>query len=172
MTDSEVKPPSIANIGLKYGLISAGAGILIFLALALMASNPFDNTWGWVRIAISIAIIVLAHREFKSSGDGYMSYAQGFKIGFVMVIVSIIVGTGFTWFYTTIVDPGVMTIFFDAQREQMASNNMPDEQIDVAIEWTQKLFWPLALIGGVVGGTIGVLIVTIFTQKRNPEPQI
>lgn len=172
MTDSEVKPPSIMNIGLKYGLISTGVGILIFLALALTASNPFDNTWGWVRIAVSIVLIVLAHREFKNTGDGYMSYAQGFKIGFVMLIVGIIVGNLFTWFYTTIIDTTVMDTFYDAQREQMESNNMPDEQIDVALEWTRKLFWPIAFVFGIIGGTVGVLIVTIFTQKKNPEPQI
>jgi hypothetical protein len=169
MTDPEVNPPSIMNIGLKYGLISSGIGILIFLALALSAANPFDNTWGWVRIVISIAIIVLAHREFKASGDGYMSYAQGFKIGFVMVLVGIVIGNVFTWFYTTIIDPGVMDIFYDAQRTQMEGNNMPDEQIDVALEWTKKLFWPIAFVFGIIGGVIGVLIVTIFTQKKSPE---
>lgn len=159
------------NIGLKYGLMSTGVGILIFLALALMAMNPFDNTLGWVRIAISVVFIVLAHREFKNSGDGYMSYGQGFQVGFVMVLVSL-VGLLFTWFYTSMVDPGVMELFYDAQREQMESNNMPDEQIDVALEWTQKLFWVFAVVGGIIGGTIGVLIVTIFTQKRNPQPPI
>ncbi|HMJ70094.1 MAG TPA: DUF4199 domain-containing protein [Cyclobacteriaceae bacterium] len=172
MTDSEVKPPSIMNIGLKYGLISTGIGILMFLALALSAANPFDNTWGWVRIAISIVIIVLAHREFKNSGDGFMSYGQGFKIGLIMILVGIVVGNLFTWFYTAVVDPGVMDIFYDAQRTQMEGNNMPDEQIDVAIEWTKKLFWPIAFVFGIIGGLIGVLIITIFTKKENPEPQI
>jgi hypothetical protein len=171
MTDSEVKPPSILNIGLKYGLISTGIGILIFLALALSAANPFDNVWGWVRIGISIVLIVLAHREFKTTGDGFMSYGQGFKIGFVMLLVGIVIGNLFTWFYTSMIDPGVMDTFYDAQREQMEGNNMPDEQIDVAIEWTKKLFWPIAFVFGIIGGTVGVLIVTIFTQKKNPEPQ-
>jgi hypothetical protein len=160
------------NIGLKYGLISTGVGILIFLVLALMAINPFDNTLGWVRIGISIVFIVLAHREFKNSGDGYMSYGQGFMIGLVMAVIGIVVGNLFVWFYTTIIDTGVMELFYDAQREQMASNNMPDDQIDVALEWTRKLFWVFAVVGGLFGSIIGVLIVTIFTQKRNPEPQI
>lgn len=172
MTDAEVKPPTIMSVGLKYGMISTAVHILIFLGLALTGNNAFDQKWGFVSLAFSIVFTVLAHREYKLNGNGFMSYGEGFKIGLVMLGVGIIVGTGFQWVYATMVDPEVMNGFFDFQRAQMEEKGTPDNQIDIAMEWTKKLFWPMAIVMGTIFGLIINAIVTAFTQKRNPEPGI
>lgn len=163
------QPASALKIGAKYGAISTIIGIAFFLVLSLSGGNPFDNTWGWIRIVISIVLLVLAQNEFKKEGDGFMSYGKGFQVGAVMTIVGVILGNLFTLLYVNVIDPTVMEVFYDAQRAGMEEKNMPDEQIDVALEWTRKLFWYIAFIFGIIGGLIGTLIVTIFTQKKNPE---
>lgn len=176
MTDSEVKPPTIMNVGLKWGLISAGAAVLLFVVRAVTSTNPFDNkAWGWtiVTLAVTVALLVLAHREFKNNGNGYMSYGQGFKIGFLASLISLIVYGIFVLFYTAVIDTTVMDNVYQAQREEMeAGGNMTDEQIDMAIGFTKNLFWPIFFVFGLIFSTVFVLIITIFTQKANPEPQI
>jgi hypothetical protein len=172
MTDSEVKPPTIMGLSLKWGLLSAGISVLLFVVRAVTSTNPFDNkAWGWtvLTLAMAVAIVVLTHREFKNNGDGYMSFGQGFKLGFLSSVISIIIYGIFVMIYTGLIDTEVMNNMYQAQREEMESNNMSDEQIDMAIGFTEKLFWPIFFVFGLIFSCILVLIVTIFTQKKSPE---
>jgi hypothetical protein len=173
INEPQVKAPTTMNVGLKYGLFATAASIVMFVIRAATSGNPFDRSavWTVVAIAVSIAIIVLAQREFKNSGDGYMTYGQGFVIGFWITVVSVVVYAVFVIIYSTLIDTNVMNAMYDAQREQMeAGGNMSSDQIETAIGWTKKLFWPFFFIIGIVFSLITVLIVTIFTQKSNPNP--
>lgn len=169
MEESATPAVTTRSVGVKYGLISAAVSIVMFLGLALSGMNPFDNTMNWIGAAISILIIVLAHREFKANGDGFMSYGQGFNIGFWMLLVGIVVGGGFTYIYTNFIDTSVMENFYRLQAEKMQEQGMPDEQIEVAQEWTRKLFWVFYVVFGFIFGLIIPAIVSIFTQKKNPQ---
>ena len=161
------------SVGFKYGLMMMAASILMFVLRAVTSGNPFDRsvTWTVVTIAISVTIIVLAHREFKNNGDGFMTYGQGFAIGFWMSLVSVVAYGLFVILYANVIDTNLMDNFYQMQREQMeAGGNMNDSQIDTAIGITRKLFWPLFFIIGIIFSLITVLIITIFTQKSNPNP--
>jgi len=158
------------NTGVKYGLISSLISIIFFLALVLMGLNAFDNKWNWIGLIISVIILILAQKEFKDKGDGFMSYGQGVGIGFWIALVSILIGGVFTLLYTTVIDTTVMDLFYDVQREKMEEQGMPDEQIDMALSWTGKLFWPIYFFFGIFFGVLVAVIVTIFTQKKNPQP--
>lgn len=162
--------PTVRSIGIKYGLFGAGLAVLQFLVLVMLGANAFDNKWSWIGIVITIALIVFAHREFKQEGDGFMSYGQGVGIGFWMAVISVIITGAFTLIYTSFIEPETMERFYDAQRIQMEDKNMPDDQIDMAISWTQKLFWWMYFFMGIFFGTLLAVIVSIFTQKKNPQP--
>lgn len=169
--EEQTKPAaSVLSVGLKWGAISALVSIAFFIILIIAGLNAFDNKWGWIGSIFTIILLVLAHREFKDRGDGFMTYGQGVGIGFWSAVVATLVAGLFTYVYANIIDPATMENFYETQRMQMEERNMPDDQIDVAIEWTKKLFWVFYAFGGVVGGTIIALIVSIFTQKRNPAP--
>jgi lysylphosphatidylglycerol synthetase-like protein (DUF2156 family) len=170
--DQQDQKATVRGIGLKYGGISALVSILFFLVLVLAGANAFDNTWNWIGLIFSIVILVLAHRAFKADGDGFMSYGQGVGIGFWVALVATVIGGLFTYVYAVIIDPSTMNAFYEAQQMQMEERNMPQEQIDMAQEWTRKLFWPMYAFFGVFFGVLVALIVTIFTQKKNPEPTL
>lgn len=162
--------PTPRAIGMKYGLISGLVSIVFFLVLVLSGANAFDNKWGWVGMIFSIVILVLAHKAFKNEGDGFMSYGQGFGIGFWMGLISTLLGGLFTYVYSTIIDPATMERFYEAQRMAMEEQNMPEESMEMAISWTKNLFWPMYFFMGVFFSVLLALIVTIFTQKKSPEP--
>jgi hypothetical protein len=164
--------PSVTprSIGIKWGLISALFSVVFFLVLTLSGQNAFDNSWSWISIAISVALVVLAHKNFKDSGNGYMSYGQGVGIAFWMALLSVVIGFAVTYIYVAFIDTGAMDLFYEKQAEQMAEKGMPDDQIEMALGWTKMLFWPMYLLGGLFFGVLTGVIVSIFTQKKNPEP--
>lgn len=170
MEDNSVKIPTVRSIGIKFGLISAGFSIFFFLVVTLIGMNPFDRALSWVSLVVSIVILVLAHKQFKDQGDGFMTFGQGFGIGFWITVVALLIGGLFTFVYAGFIDPTVMDGVYEAQRLEMEEKGMPDEQIDVAITWTKKLFWPFYFGIGLFFGVLLALIVSIFTQKKNPQP--
>jgi len=164
--------PTVRSVGIKFGLISAGISVFFFLVLVMTGMNAFDNKWNWIGLGVSIVILVLAHKQFKDQGDGYMSYGQGVGIGFWIAVISLLIGGLFTLVYVSFVEPTAMDAFYDAQRMGMEEKGMPDDQIDVAISWTKKLFWPIYFFFGIFFGVLVAVIVSIFTQKKNPQQAI
>jgi hypothetical protein len=170
--ETTANAPTVRGVGIKFGLISAGISIFFFLVLVLTGMNAFDNKWNWLGLIISIIILVLAHKQFKDNGDGFMSYGQGVGIGFWIAIVSLVAAGGFTFIYVNFVEPTTMDAFYDAQRIGMEEKGMADDQIDVAVSWTKKLFWPIYFVFGLFFGVLVAVIVSIFTQKKNPQQAI
>jgi hypothetical protein len=169
MEENQANAPTVRSVGLKFGAVSSIVNIVFFLVLSLSGLNAFDNKWGWIGMIFSIVILVLAQRNFKAEGDGFMSYGQGVGIGVWMSLVAIVVGGLFTYVYANILDPATMETFYERQYEQMQERGMQDDQIEVAVSWTKKLFWPLYVFFGMFFGVLIALIVTIFTQKKNPD---
>ncbi|MGC1241757.1 MAG: DUF4199 domain-containing protein [Chryseosolibacter sp.] len=166
-TTSSVTPRSV---GVKYGLISALISVVYFLVLVLSGQNAFDNKWSWIGLIVSVALVVLAHKNFKDSGNGYMTYGQGVGIAFWIALVSVVINFSLTYAYVNFIDASAMDMFYEHQTEQMSMQGMQDEQIDMAISWTKTLFWPMYLFMGLFFGVLVGVIVSIFTQKKNPEP--
>lgn len=162
-TSTTITPRSV---GVKYGLISALISILFFLILSVSGQNAFDNVWNWIGMVISIAIVVLAHKNFKKNTDGFMSYGQGVGISFWIALVSVLISAIITYCYISFIDPTVMDLFYEVQIEKMSAQGIQDEQIDMAIGWTRTLFWPLYIFMGIFFGVLVGIIVSIFTQKK------
>ena len=162
--------PTVMSVGLKYGLFITLASIAFTTVLILLGLNPFKSDWkGWISVAVTAALVVLAHINFKNSGDGYMTYGQGFGIAFISILVSIVVGGIFSYVYANFVDPNLMEEVWQNTAEEMEAKGQNQETIEIALTWTKKLFWVIYFVVGVfIAAIIGVL-VPIFTQKKNPD---
>lgn len=172
MEESTTPKPTTRDIGIRWGLISAGTSIVLFLIPALIAQNPFKGVWTWVGTGIGILLIVLAHKKFKDDGNGFMTFGQGVGIGFWMGLVSTIIGGLFTFVYISFVDAAPFDLMMDQNLEEMEKAGSPEQAIEMAQEWTRKLFWPLYFVFGIVGTVVIALIISIFTKKVNPETEI
>lgn len=167
----EANPDSIStrSVGMKYGLMAGLAGIVLFLIPVVLGQNPFKGAWNWIGAAVSIGLMILAHKSYKDNGDGFMSYGQGVGIGFWLTLVSTVLSIIFMYVYLNFIDAGPMDLFIQEQQETMEKSGQSEQAIEMAMEWTRKLFWVIALIGGIFWGMIIALILTIFTQKKAPE---
>lgn len=169
MEENVTEQATVKSVSIKWGLVSTAISIAMFLILALAGMNAFDQVWGWVGMGIGVVILILAHKEFKDNRDGYMSYGQGIAIAFWIGVISTIIPGIFSYVYAEIIDPSVMDLMYQKQREGMEAQNVPEANIEMAVTWTKKLFWPIYAFIGIAGTVIAALIVTIFTQKKSPE---
>jgi|688.fasta_scaffold1178501_1 hypothetical protein len=169
--ESTAEKPTVMSTSLRFGAIMALIGIAFMMMLIAMGSNPFDRDWkNWIPTVISIVLVVFAHKHFKDKGDGFMSYGQGLGIGFLSVFFSVLVGALFSFIYINFVDSGVMDEVWQKTQEQMEQQGQSEEAIEMGLKWGKMLFWPFYLLGGAFGALVIGLIVSIFTQKKNPEP--
>ncbi len=171
MEETTTNPPSVLSTGVKFGLIIAAVSIAWFIIQVVIGINPFVRDWkGWLSMAVSIAIVVFAHKSFKDSGDGYMSYGQGLGIAFIAIMVSVLLGSIFSYIYINFIDQTVMDEVWEKALEEAQSKGQNEEAAQMGIEWGKKLFWVFYLVGGAFVALIIGLLVPIFTQKKNPEP--
>lgn len=167
--------PTTRSVGVRFGLIAALISIVYFLILNVSGIDMTQGFWNWVGYAITLALVVLAQKQFKDKGDGYMSYGQGVGIAFWMGLISAVISSIFTYMYIKFVDTGFLELVKERQIEAMQEKGMTDQQIDQGMQMASLFLTPEAmlvymLIGGIVVTLIIGLIVTIFTQKKNPEP--
>ncbi len=169
MENNEIEPATTRSVGVRFGLIVAVISIVLFIIPAVIGQNPFKGVWSWIGIVIGIGLLVFAHKSFKDDGDGFMNYGQGIGIAFWMALVSTLIAVPFMYAYISFIDVNPFELFMDQQQEEMAAKGTPENIIETSTEWTRKLFWPIALVMGLLFNIIIALIVTIFTQKKDPN---
>ncbi len=163
------------SVGIRFGLIGAVISIAYFVILNLAGLDMTQGFWNWLGYVITLVLLVLSHKYYKDNGDGFMSYGQGIGIAFWIGIVSGLIASIFNYFYIKFIDPSFLEIIKDKQLEAMQERGMSDEQIDQAMQFSSIFMNAEAMLffmifGSILATIIFALIVTIFTQKKNPEP--
>lgn len=166
---SETEVVSTRSIGIRFGLIATVVSIVLFIVPAVIGQNPFKGVWNWIGMAAGIGLLVFAHKSFKDDGNGYMNYGQGIGIAFWIALISTLIAVAFMYAYINFIDGNPFELFMEQQQEEMAAKGTPENIIETSTEWTRKLFWPIALVMGLIFNIIIALVVTIFTQKKDPN---
>lgn len=161
------------SVGIKYGLIAALISIILFILIDFL--GMVGQSWTqWVGILITAVIIFLAHKEFKSEGDDFMSYGQGVGIGVWIGLISSVLGSVFTYIYVKFINPGYMDFIREQQIMGMEERGMSDAEIEQAMKMAESFSGPEAiLIFGIIFGfiftLIAALIVSAVTKNSRPE---
>ena len=160
------------SIGIRFGLYGGLARILLFAVAIVFNLNAFNGPISWIGMGVGIVLMVLAHKQFKDDGSGFMDFGQGVGIGFWMGLIGTVVAVPVMYLYLTFVDSSPFDLFLSMQEEEMIAKGAPEQAIEMGLKWTKNLFWPMALVGGILGSVILALIISIFTKKSNPEMPI
>ena len=170
MEETKIATGDKRSVGIKFGLIGTVVGIVYFIILLVAGQNPLTFKWSWIfQLTAAIVIVFLAHKAYKEENNGFMTYGEGVGVGLWYTLIGVGVGMLFHYIYITFIDPNLVTDFYEYQYEQMQQKGMQDPQIETALSWTKKLYWPIGIFVAVFTSMIIVLLVTIFTQKRPPE---
>lgn len=158
-------------LALKWGVILGLASVAISAVQNALGSNPLESNWvnSVISIAITVTIIILAQREYKQNGDGFMSYGKGFVLGFLTSAIATVLGLLFMYVFFTFVSPETMEEIWRKAEDQMIEQGQSDEAIEMGLGIGKKLFWVFAALGGLFSAALIPAIITIFTQKKNPE---
>ncbi|MBN8577254.1 MAG: DUF4199 domain-containing protein [Cytophagales bacterium] len=171
--EEKIEKPTLLSVSIKYGAIAGIVSILFSLIRSMVFSaNPMESDWkmSLLSAVIGIAIIVLAHKEYKDRGDGYMSYGKGFGIGFLTTLFSFILGTVFMMVYITMIEPALYAEIWQKAEEQMRDQGQSEEAIEMGMKMGRIFMWVGIVFGGAILSAILGAIVPLFTQKSNPEP--
>src|SRR5687768_12377717 len=125
--ENTVAKPSTFSVGLKWGLISTLIHVIVFLTTSLVGIDPFDQKMAFLNIPLSIVILILAHKAFKDSSDGFMTYGQGVAIAFWISLFGVIIGGLFTFVYTNFVDTALMETYYQKQMDTMSEKKMSEQ---------------------------------------------
>ncbi|MBL6448032.1 DUF4199 domain-containing protein [Fulvivirga sp. 29W222] len=164
---------SVKQVATKYGLILGVISIALFL-VTVFAGLIGNQAMQYVGYIPTIILIIYAHKEFKSEGDGFMSYGQGLGSGTLLVLIGTVISTVFFYVYVKFIDSSFMEIVREKQLEGMQEQGMSEEQIDQAMAMASGFMTPefisvIAIFMTVFFGFILSLIISAFTKNSNPD---
>ena len=172
----EQQPPSMIKVATKYGLIQ---GVLAFLLFFVMAVTGTQQNWvsTVVSIVCLVVLMVLAHREFKKTHEGIMTYGQGLGLGTALSVVGSVLTSILLFIYVSFINSGYPAAALQAQRAALEQQGLSGVQVDQAMAMAGAMLTPTgmvitSLISGVVVGFIIAMLVSIVTRESDPRAVI
>jgi uncharacterized membrane protein (DUF485 family) len=166
----------MGKIATKYGLIQGVLGFLLFVVMAMIGTR---QTWvsTVLSIALLVVLMVLAHREFKKTHDGTMTYGQGVGVGTLLSVVSAVLTCILLYVYVSFINPGYPAAALKIQQEALEQRGYTGPQLEQALSMTSAMLTPMGivisgLISGIIVGVIVALIVSAFTRVSDPRAVI
>jgi membrane glycosyltransferase len=170
----EQRAPSITKIATKYGLIQ---GVVSFAVNTGSTLAGIKSNWVAVvfHAALLIVLMVLAHREFKRTHGGIMTYPEGLGSGTLLSIVAAVVASVLAYVYLKYINAGPLAAAIQAQQAALEQQGIRGAQAHQAMQIIGAIMTPvgvavLSLLVAVIVGFIVALIVSIFTQRPTHRP--
>ena len=166
----ESTQPNIKSISLKWGIANALVSIILLIITDFsgLTGNQFV---GWIGYIIFGILLVLAHKEFKNNGNGFMSYGKGLGIGTLMGVISSVISNLFFYIYISFINTEFVQMMKENQIMEMENRGMGDAEIDQAMGFSESFMTPvimtiLGFIFAIFILFIVSLLVTIFTKTK------
>lgn len=126
----------------------------------------------WTSIIIlAVTIFFIQKHYLKNYYNGFASYAKLFTGTLLMTCVSAIIVSCFTFIFYTLIAPEQIEQMLQLAKNNLYENNIPDDQIEIAFEYSKMFMTPIALslfalLGNVLQATIINLITSAINQKK------
>ncbi|UGU15563.1 DUF4199 domain-containing protein [Sinomicrobium kalidii] len=171
----ENQQPKTGKFALTYGLILGAISVVLGIILYSMDMHYQGGMSVLiVSIVIMLGCIIFGLVQFKKANNGYMSFAQGMKVGVGICLVGGIISMLYQLLLANVIDPDMASKQIELARAQMQDKGMNQEQIDAQLEMAKKFSSPLiqaafGLIGSIFFGFVLSLIPVMALKKNNPE---
>jgi len=167
----ETKKLSASKFSLGYGLIIGALLIILSLVLNMFGMKQAQN-YNWISYVIILAGIIWGSLVYRNSySDGLITYGQSFSVGFLIGLYAAILSTIFSFIYLSYINPGSINEILEITRENLYDQELSDDQIEQAMNFTEKMTTPIimsgiVLIWNTICAVVFALIVSIFVKKE------
>ena len=161
---SDLKPSKMKS-AFSSGII-LGLALTVF-TLATYLLELYIYQWvqylNWVVFIGGIVIFTKKYRDEVC--NGVISYGGALGYGVLLSLFASIVVSIVNYVYLGYVDSGFIDYTLEQQEAGMYEQNVPEEQIEVAMEYTRKFTSPIMMaIWGIVGSVFFGLIISLVTS--------
>jgi hypothetical protein len=165
---------NVWKANLTNGLILALEGIVFSLMLYFF-DLTFNKTIGYLNIPVQLALLYFLLKSYRDNFmHGQITYGQCVGAGMVMFVYVVVIMAVYTYILWAVIDPGLAKKSLAMAEEAMVKKGAPQAAIDAGMAFTAKIMKPgimavFTIFGGMVGGVIMTLLVSIFVKKEgNP----
>jgi hypothetical protein len=170
MEQSASSPTKVAT---KWALINLVTSIVLTYLIQFISTDP-NSPLKYLGYVPFIIFLFLTQKELRDQSAGFLTFSEGFSVGFRYAIFASLLLAVFTYVYLAILNPDIMAKAAEQARAQMeAKGNMSSESIDKAVDITKK-FGPiigafvLAIMDTIIGVVISLIGAAIFKKERSP----
>ncbi|MBI9036472.1 MAG: DUF4199 domain-containing protein [Bacteroidales bacterium] len=167
--ENQLVPVSKFKFSSQYGLITGGIMIVFSLLISLLVNDPATklNYLAYAFLAGGMIYSALSFRNLQ----GYSTYSQSFSIMFFTGLISIVILSVYQFVYFKYIDPEMIDKMLVMAEEQLYQRNMPDDQIDTALEMQKRFMTPglisiMTFIYNIIAVVVLGVIFSIFTKKN------
>jgi len=181
MEDSTSEQPSLLQHAIRWGLIMAGVSIVLTILIyvidyTIMVQLKFLG----LSLLIYLGLTIYAGINYRNTIGGFIPYGKAFQHGFLVLALSALVGTIFTFILYNLIDTELPQKLVDASvenaRAMMERFGAPEDSIEPALEKaradTADRFTVLGQVKGylfaLVFCAVMSLISSIFVKKNQP----
>lgn len=166
---SEIVKPS--RIGLTYGLV---LGFIMIFVFILQQFVPFitPSRLSIINLLVLAIGLVMATLAVRKQNSGLMTFGQGMRPNSMLILVSTIVSSLFTYVYVKFIDDFYLQSLKDARLESL-KEKVSEEQAEIMIQNAGSFFSaefimiPLLVSKFVLGFVFTFFIVAVLTKKES-----
>ena len=172
----EEKKQSVVANALNFGLIT-GAVVIVYSLLLYIANLYMNRSLGFVAYVLLLGGMAWGTLEYrKKSMNGFMTYGQAFSSCFLIGLFAGILATIYMFVFVQYIHPGLVNEVIEQTRIKLQEQNMTEDQIESALDYTRKFTTPIMMtIWGLVGysliSLVLALVAAIVLKKPDPNAQ-
>jgi Protein of unknown function (DUF4199) len=161
--------PAVLRFGLYSTLLIVALGLFNYYVLARFASYPVQEVAGYLAMLLSMIFVFMGIRHYRDAHNGgALSFAQGLKVGVLIVLIPALLFGLFDLFYTKVLNPGWQDDYYNNYMQQLR-NSTPPEKLEAALAKAareKETFSNPFMLFLVMSGTVFIigLIVTVISS--------
>ena len=167
----EEKSPSAFKATLTYGILLGVAMIVLHLVMFLLDMHKNQNLSyiTLVLILIGMTVGTIDYRNKKL--NGFISYGQAVKIGFLTILFAAIVSAVYTYIFYSAISPGDLQDIRMEQAQDVYNRNLDPDAEAQMLKWQGYFITPFVLSFGsvifyAIPGILIALFIAIFLKKE------
>jgi peptidoglycan/LPS O-acetylase OafA/YrhL len=169
----------IGKHALYYGIYT-GLGLILISLIFYLLDIYGDNWTSYISYLILLLGIVLSSLYYRDNRlNGQITYGTSVSAGFLTGLFAGIIASIFTYIFITYLGEEFIREALERAEEEMIESrpDMSDEELDLALIWTEKMMKPawlsiISVLSYAFFSIIFALIASIFIKKEDQSLEV